>query len=891
MIQHLQALWRNTFRRKRLDQELDEEVHGYLAMVAAENVRRGMTPEDALREARLELGGIEHVKQGVRNIRVGVSMDRLMQDIRYAFRTLTRNLAFSSVVVLTLALGIGANTAIFTVVNGVLLKPLPYPEPDRLVMLWETSLSDGTPGTVAPANFYDWRQQSRSFEKMAAIDPYPDFILSGSGMAKRLAGAAVSHDFFSLLGARMALGRDFLPEEDHPGSNLVIVLSYATWQSQFGGRVDVVGKSITLNNAAYTVVGVLPRDFSFVSRAADYQTRNRVDLWTPLALASPPEAWQRGTHPLCVFGRLRPGVSLPQAQADLNQVAANLQRLYPNDDKGRGIAADPLGRHVVAGVRTALLTLLMAVGMVLPLACANIANLLLSRAASRQKEIAVRIALGASRMRIARQLLTENLVLAVTGGMLGLVITLLSVSAIVHHLPADLPRTSEIVVDWRVLLFTSLLTLSTGVLFGMVPLHQSRRVSTNDSLKQGGRAVAGDQSQLRNALIVAQVAIAVVLLTGAGLMTKSLWTLLRVSPGFQTEHILTARLSLPPQYTNGMVFGTGKHPRITLFQRELLERVKEIPGVKSAAFAAYLPLSGVDNSWGFDIQGRPPKPPGVYDLTNYRPVSAGYFDTLGIPILQGRGFGTGDTEDSPLVVVINASMARTWWNQQDPVGQRVRFGDQNWRVIVGVAGDVHHEALGAKPEPEMYVPYGQVPNVEARPTIVLRSSIDPSSVTDALRKAVAEVDANVPMDQVETMSQIVYGSVAQSRFRTALLVMFALLALFVAAIGLYGVMSYSVTQRTREFGIRMALGASRSAILRVVLGKATKLVGLGIFSGLAGAMLLARLVASLLYNVSPFDATTLAGVSILLALIALVASYVPARRAANVNPMDSLRYE
>jgi predicted permease len=891
VIQHLQALWRNTFRRKRLDQELDEEVHGYLAMVAAENVRRGMTPEDALREARLELGGIEHVKQGVRNIRVGVSMDRLMQDIRYAFRTLTRNLAFSSVVVLTLALGIGANTAIFTVVNGVLLKPLPYPEPDRLVMLWETSLSDGTPGTVAPANFYDWRQQSRSFEKMAAIDPYPDFILSGSGMAKRLAGAAVSHDFFSLLGARMALGRDFLPEEDHPGSNLVIVLSYATWQSQFGGRVDVVGKSITLNNAAYTVVGVLPRDFSFVSRAADYQTRNRVDLWTPLALASPPEAWQRGTHPLCVFGRLRPGVSLPQAQADLNQVAANLQRLYPNDDKGRGIAADPLGRHVVAGVRTALLTLLMAVGMVLPLACANIANLLLSRAASRQKEIAVRIALGASRMRIARQLLTENLVLAVTGGMLGLVITLLSVSAIVHHLPADLPRTSEIVVDWRVLLFTSLLTLSTGVLFGMVPLHQSRRVSTNDSLKQGGRAVAGDQSQLRNALIVAQVAIAVVLLTGAGLMTKSLWTLLRVSPGFQTEHILTARLSLPPQYTNGMVFGTGKHPRITLFQRELLERVKEIPGVKSAAFAAYLPLSGVDNSWGFDIQGRPPKPPGVYDLTNYRPVSAGYFDTLGIPILQGRGFGTGDTEDSPLVVVINASMARTWWNQQDPVGQRVRFGDQNWRVIVGVAGDVHHEALGAKPEPEMYVPYGQVPNVEARPTIVLRSSIDPSSVTDALRKAVAEVDANVPMDQVETMSQIVYGSVAQSRFRTALLVMFALLALFVAAIGLYGVMSYSVTQRTREFGIRMALGASRSAILRVVLGKATKLVGLGIFSGLAGAMLLARLVASLLYNVSPFDATTLAGVSILLALIALVASYVPARRAANVNPMDSLRYE
>jgi putative ABC transport system permease protein len=834
---------------------------------------------------------VEQVKQAVRDDSTGVSMDTLIQDIRYALRTLTRKCGFSAVVVLTLGLGIGANTTIFTVVNGVLLKPLPYPEPDRLLMLWERSLSDGTLGTVAPANFYDWREQSRSFEKMAAIDPYPDFILNGSGVAKRLAGAAVTQDFFSLLGTRMAVGRDFLPEEDHPGANHVIVLSYSIWQRYFGGRSDVVGKPLTLNNVPYTVVGVLPRDFSFVSKASDYQSRNRFDLWTPLALPTPPEAWQRGTHPLCVFARLKPGVPLQQAQADLNQIAANLQHVYSADDGERGITAVPLAQYVVAGVRTVLFTLLATVGMVLLIACANIANLMLTRGATRQREIAVRIALGASRKRLAQQLLTESLVLSVIGGLLGLIFVFLTVPALVRHLPADLPRTGEITVDWRVLFFTSVLSMLTGVVFGLVPLHQSRRVSATDSLKQGGRSITTDHSRLSNALIVGQVAMALVLLTGAGLMTKSLWRLVQVSPGFQTEHILTARLSLPPQYTNANVFGTGQHPRITLFQRELQERAREIPGVKSAAFTAYLPLSGIDNSWAFYIEGHPENPPGVYDVTNYRPVSEDYFETVGIPILQGRGFVPGDTENSPLVVIINSSMARTWWNQQNPLGQRVRFGDQKWRTIVGVVGDVHHEALGTKAEPEMYVPYGQVPNVESRPTIVLRTSVEPASLTGALRTAVSEVDANVPMDQIETMNQIVYGSVAQSRFRTAMVVMFALLALFVAAIGLYGVMSYSVSQRTREFGIRMAVGASRGAILRAVLAKAAKLVSIGICLGLAGAVLLARLIASLLYGVTPFDVFTLASVSILLAVVALVASYVPALRGANVNPMDSLRYE
>ena len=891
MVDHLRALWRNIFKQESANADLDEEVRGYLEMTAAEKVRWGMAPEEALREARRELGGVEQVKQNVRDIRTGVSMDTLMQDVRYAVRTLSRNLAFSSVVVLTLALGIGANTAIFTIVDGVLLKPLPYPEPDRLLMLWESSLTDRNLGTVAPANFYDWREQSHSFEKMAAIDPYPDFILNGSGQARRMAGAAVSHDFFSLLGIHMAIGRDFLAEEDHPGSNHVVVLSYSTWQRFFGGRTAIVGSVVRLNDADYTVIGVLPRDFSFVSKASDYQSRNRFDLWTPLALGSPPEEWQRNTQSLCVFARLKPGISLRQAQTDLTQVAANLQRLYPAADKGIGITAVPLGQYVVGGVRTAMITLQAAVVMVLLIACANIANLMLTRAAGRRKEIALRVALGASRRRIARQLITECMVLAVSGGLLGLAFALLTVPAVVHHLPADLPRASEIAVDWRVLTFTSLLSILTGIVFGLVPLHQSRRVNANDSLKQGGRSVVSAQSRMRSPLIVGQVAVTLVLLSGAGLMTKSLWKLTRVSPGFQTERILTARLSLPPQYTNGYKYGMGQHREITTFQRKLLDRIRQIPGLQSAAFTSNLPLSGVDNSRSFDIEGRPLKPAGVYDLTKYRPVSAGYFETIGIPIQRGRGFEAGDAEDRPLVVAVNESMARRFWGAANPVGQRVRFDNGEWRTIVGVVGDVHHEGLGAKPDPEMYVPYGQVPNVEARPVIVLRTSVEPASVTSALRKAVADVDANVPMDQVETMKQIVYGSVGESRFGTILLGLFALLALFVSAIGLYGVMSYVVSQRTREFGIRMAVGATRGAILRVVLGKAAKLVSIGICLGLVGAVLLARVIASLLYGVKPFDVATLASVSILLASVVLLASFVPARRASKVNPMDSLRYE
>ena len=871
---------RGLFGDRADDSEFDAEMQEHLHLLAERYMRQGMTPADAARAARRQFGNTTLLREERRTMQTIPAIEALRSDLVYALRMLRKNPGFAAAAVLTLALGIGANTAIFSVCNAVVLKPLPYAEPGRIVMLREHPRG-GSPHTVAPANFVDWHEQTHSFSEVAAIR-FSSLILSGQDEPARLKGAAVSSNFFPLLGVRMAVGRNFLAEEDRPGRNQVVILSHRTWQERFGAQPEIAGRRITLNDASYTVVGVLPADFQFASKASDFEARNQFDLWVPLALD--PGKLQRGTHPLQVFARLKSGVELVQAQAELNVLAANLERLYPQDNRGKGITAVPLGEQVTANVRPALETLLGAVGLLLLIACANVANLLLSRAAAREKEMAVRVALGAGRRRLAQQLLTESVLLASLGGAAGFFFALAAISALSSRLPADLSRASGISPDARMLLFTGLISLATGILFGLAPLFQARKVNANESLKQNARAAAGGQSRMRSGLVVAQIAIAMILLIGAGLMAKSFWTLLHVSPGFRTERILTARLSLP----------RSRYPdnrRIGGFERELLERVQGAPGVQSAGFATYLPLSGTDNGWAFFIEGRPPLPVGVYNMAKYRPASPGYFEAIGIPLLRGRAFTFADTADAPWVIIINQSMARAYWGQQDPVGQRLHFASQTWRTVIGVVGDVLHEGLDADAKPEMYVPFTQAPNLESGPTIVVRTAIDPAAAAADVRAAVSAIDRAMPVDQIETMEQLVSVSVAQPRFRTAILAAFSILALVMASIGIYGVMNYLVIQRTREFGIRLSVGATRGDVLRLVLGRAAVLIGAGLCLGLLGSVLLVRLIAKLLYGITPLDPLTFVAASILLSTVALLASYIPARQATRVDPMVALRYE
>jgi putative ABC transport system permease protein len=865
----------------RADGEFDAELREHLDLLTQRYIRQGMTPDGALQAARRQFGNTTLLQEERRRMQTIPTLESLWRDCRHAGRTLRKNPLFSAAVVLTLALGIGANTAIFSICSAVLLKPLPYPDPDRIVMLWERLPGSGALGTVAPANFVDWRERTHSFSAVAAINPFPSFVLSGSGDPVRVSAAAVSWNFFSVLGTPITMGRSFLQEEDQPGRNHVAILAYATWVDRFGARADILGKTITFSDVDYAVVGVLPREFEFVTKTSDFQARNRFDVWVPLALNKTPS---RGTHPLRVFARLEPGTDLRQAQAEVDLLATDLARTYPEDNRGKGITAIALREHVTADARPALLTLLGAVGCVLAIACANVANLLLSRGASRQKETSVRLAIGASRVRIAQQLLVESALLGLVGGAIGLGFAFAATRVAVPYLPPDLSRAAGVAIDWRVLIFTGAISLATGILFGLAPLFQARRVNAAESLMPGTRVVGGRQAGLRSSLVVGQMAVTVILLIGAGLMAKSLWALLHVPRGFRSEQVLTARLTLPRlRYQDAA--------RVAAFQRDLFERLRHMPGVQSAGAGAYLPLSGDDNGWAFFIEGRPPLPTGVYEFAKYRAVSDGYFEALGVPTMQGRAFRTADDQDAPYVVVINASMARAHWGDQTPVGQRLRFGGPQWRTVIGVVGDVRHEGLSAEPKPEMYVPFAQAPNVESTPTIVVRTAIDPVAMTSALRAAVAVTDTAVPLDRVTTMEQLVSASVGQPRFRTFLLAALSMLAMVMAVVGIYGVTNYTVVQRTREFGIYLAVGATTGDVLRLVLGQAAVLILSGLAVGLLASLALTRLIAGWLYGVAPLDLQTFGAVALVLFAVACLASYIPARRATRIDPMVALRYE
>ena len=804
----------------------------------------------------------------------------LLHDLRYAARLQRKNPGFTVIAIIALALGIGANTAIFSVVNTVLLRPLPYKDPERLVMVWEDATKLGYPhDTPAAANFVDWRDQSQVFEGMAAIAD-TSFNLTGSGDPERLEGRRVSANMFPLLGVEPQIGRVFTAAEDQPGAQHVVLLSYALWQRRFGGDPGIIGKSLTLNGENHVVVGVMPARFQFPS--SDDQA------WVPIAFTQE-EAGNRNRHYLQVLARLKPGVSLTQAQSEMSTIAARLQQQYPQSNTDLGAAVQPLHEHLVGDIRPALLVLLGAVGLVLLIACANVANLLLARAAVRQKEIAVRVALGARRWRLIRQFLTESVLLSTFGGLVGLAIAYGGLVLLKAFIPENISQAREISMDLKVLGFTFLVSVATGLIFGLAPAIQAARFNQIDTLKEGGRdaATGGSGKRLRGLLVTAEVAISLVLLIGAGLLINSFLRLRNVDPGFRADNLLTMKIVLPePKYE--------EMQRRSVFYTELINRVQSLAGVRSAAVTSNLPLYRQGNSIGVGIEGQPDPPPGQERIVVTRIISPGYFDTMSIPVLRGRGLADQDTETSPNVVVISETMARRYWPGEDAVGKRIAAGrirkPEDWIQVVGVVKDVRQFELNAEPRPQMYLTYRQAGFFDSR-DLVVKTDVDPASMAATVRKAVWEIDKDQPVSNIQTMNEILADSIARQRFSMLLLAIFAAVALVLAGVGIYGVMSYSVAQRTREIGIRMALGAQTGAVLKLAVGYGMKLVIAGIAIGLVAALALTRVMSTLLFGVTATDPTTFTLISLLLIAVAVLASYLPARRATRVNPIIALRYE
>jgi putative ABC transport system permease protein len=792
---------------------------------------------------------------------------------------LLRRPGFTLVAVITLALGIGANTAIFSVVNTVLLRPLPYEEPERLVMIWETNLKSGIKEEPASIpNFSDWREQSQAFEAMGAFATSLPILSSGTGEPERIQSGIVSAGFFSTLRAKAALGRTFLAEENQPEKNRVVVLSYALWQRRFGADPNIIGQSLTLNGNAHTIVGVMPADFQHPA------PNTRRDLWTPLAFN--PQAGRRSDF-LRVIARLKPGVALERAQAEMSAIARGLEQQYPGTNAGWSVNLVLLHEQFVGKVRLALIVLLGAVGFLLLIACANVANLLLARATARQKEIAVRAALGAGRGRLIRQLLTESVLLASVGGMLGLLLAFGGLKLLTTLGPENLPRIGEIGIDQGVLGFTFVVSLFTGVVFGLVPALQISRSNLSESLKEGGRSMTeglGSQ-RIRSLLVVSEVALALVLLIGAGLMIKSFSQLQSVQPGFNPSRVLTMDIGLP-----GVKY--PENHQVVAFFDHLEEKVASLPGVKAAAFATGLPFAGRDGYLAFVVEGRPPLPPEQVQDAQFSIVSDGYFQAMEIPLLKGRWFSSQDGDKAPSVALISQTMARRFFPDEDPIGKRVTLGDPQtgpWLTIVGIVGDTRSEGLDAEPYPQMYQPYRQNPSRFM--TLIARTATDPLSLVGAVRSEVRSLDQQQPISNVNTLEHLLSRSVARPRFNMLLLGIFAVTALVLATVGIYGILSYSVSERTHEIGIRMALGAERRDVLKLVVGQGVKLAVVGVAIGLIGALVLTRLMEGLLFGVSATDPLTFVAISLLLTGVAIVAAYLPARRATRVDPMVALRYE
>ena len=878
LIPRLISLWRNLFHKDRVDQECSEEIQAYLDLLTEAQLREGVSSQEARRNALIELGGVEQVEERVREIRMGRLIETVWRDVRTGVRSLVHSPVFTVVTVVSLALGIGANTAIFSVVNSLLLRPLPYPESDRLVDVWHTPPQQSFPGldkfSVSPANYLDWKAQSTAFEQMA-VYTHVGLSLSTSNDPLPLIGAAVSSDFFSVLRTNATRGRTFTPDEERTGHDQVVVIGNGLWQRAFGANPNIIGQSLTLNSRSFIVVGIMPAGFEFPREA---------ELWVPLAWDEK-ERQTRSIHDYAVVARLKQNVSLAQAQAEMSTISSRLEQQYPDADKGWGAVVIPLRQDLVGDIRLALLVLFGAVGFVLLIACANVANLMFARGANRTKEIAVRIALGAGRGRLVRQLLTESVLLAVTGGLLGLLLAVWGSKMLVQL--GSLPTSGDIGIDTWALGFTLLVSFAAGIIIGIVPAVQFTRTSISETLKQGSGRTGGSpiKQHTRKVLVISEVALSLVLLIGAGLMIRSFWKLQNVDPGFDTKNALTMSLGL------NFIRYSDPHQWLAFADRAI-EQIRAVPGVVSVGTTTKTPLTGGGSTQPFSIEGRPTAAIAEQPMAQTRYISPDYFRAIGIPLRQGRIFNDQDRDNSVPVVIISEAMARRFWPGENPIGRRLTPSfhlQQGAREIVGVVGDVKTSGLDADASAMMYLPYKQAP--QPFMSFVVRTASNPESLIQPVSKAIYSIDKDQALTNVQTMEQVLTKSFSDRRFNMTLLLTFAAVALLLATVGVYGVMNYTVTLRRRELGIRMALGAKRMDVLRLVLGQGLTLTLIGVGAGLISAYALTRLMASLLYGVSATDYLTFGSVSAVLIAVGLAASYVPARRATKVNPTIALRAE
>jgi len=798
----------------------------------------------------------------------------MFSDLRYAFRQLVKNPGFTGVAILTLALGIGACTAIFSVVNGVLLRPLDFPQPDRIVVIRETNLPQFPEFSVSPPNYLDWAKQTKSWQYLAAYSG-AQVNLTGKGEPQRLVSVKATAHYFDVYQIKPVLGRTFIPEEDAPGKDHIVVLSHAFWQRVFGSEPNVLGRAIQLNGEPYTVIGVAPPHFGEASK---------VDTWVPMGF-KPDEtaADARGGHYLNVVGRLRASVNIASARAELELLAAQLARQYPDSNLGWGVTMSPILDYSVRDVRPILYTLLGAVGCVLLIACANIGNLLLARATARHRELSIRTALGASRARLVRQLLTESILLGLAGGAAGVLVARWGLDLLLTLAPSTLPRTNDIHLDASVLIFSLALSALTGVIFGIAPALLAAHTDVQEGLKQGARGSTDGRGRLRGALVVVEVAFALVLLGGAGLLARSFMRLTHVDPGFVPEHATVLRLALPEKKYE-------KSEQQLAFADALLSRLRALPGIQAAGLTHSLPLIS-DWVLGFKIEGRPEVRPADLPSTNYYSVTPDYFPAMGIRLIRGRLFNQHDDARAPRVAIINETLARQFFPNEDPIGKRILVtnGPDVWRQIVGIVGDIKQYGVDKETTSQTYEPYAQYPFRSLN--VVLRTSDSGASLAGALRPAVYAVDKDQPVGTIQPLEEILGATIAKQRFAMLLLIVFSSVALVIAAVGIYGVMAYSVVQRTGEFGIRMALGAQRSDVLRLVLSYAGKLVSLGLVIGLGATFAASRLMGSMLFQTNAHDPLTFSLTTLLLAAVAIAACLLPAHRATRVNPIEALRTE